>query len=103
MGRRPDVEVEGDAERELRARSRSVREADVGQPGGAEQDRVRRLAHLEGLARQILAGPPVAGGARLHPLEGEPSRPGTATAWSTLSASAITSGPMPSPPTTAIR
>ena len=70
------VEVEGDPERELRRDLGSVREADVGQPGGAEEDRVRRLAHLEGLARQLLAGPPVAGGARLHLLEGELEPPG---------------------------
>ena len=61
------VEVERDPERELRGDLRSVREADVGQPRGAEEDGVRRLADLQGLARELLARPPVAGGARPPP------------------------------------
>ena len=70
-GPEAQIEVERDAQRELGRDLGPVREADVREPGGAEQDRVRRLAHLERLARELLAGAPVAVRPGLHLVERE--------------------------------
>src|SRR5262249_42744799 len=70
-GPKPHVEVQGDPERKLGRDLGPVREADLWEAGGAEEDRVRGLAHFERLARQLFASAPVAAGARFHLLEGE--------------------------------
>src|SRR5207249_3384990 len=67
----PQVEVEDHPERELGRELGAIGKADVGQPRRAEEDGVGGLADLERLARKVLAGPPVAGRARLDLLEGE--------------------------------
>jgi hypothetical protein len=74
------VELERDPQGELGRDLRPVGEADVGKAGRAVEDGVSRLADLEGLAGEVLPGPPVTAGARFHRLERErePGRLGEA-------------------------
>ncbi len=63
------VELEAEAERHLRSDLGAVGKADVGQAGGAEKDRVRPLAEVEGLSGEVFARPPVELRADLRLLE----------------------------------
>src|SRR5262249_45816078 len=72
----PTGGVEGDRRGERGGDLGPVREANVREPRGAEQDRVGRLADVERLARELLSRASVAVGARLDLLEGELEPPG---------------------------
>ena len=71
----------------------------VGSADGTEEDRVELAQLVDRLVGEHLAGPQVAGAAEVVLLRVEGNARGTRA---TLMASATTSGPMPSPPITAM-
>ena len=98
------IEVEDEAQLDLRHDLGVVGIADVRQPAGAEQDGVGLFAQLDRALRHRFAGVAIMAGARrgLGEAEIEPRRQGSAALRRISSAGAITSGPMPSPGSTAM-
>ena len=98
IGPHARVQVERASQRDLGRDLGAVREADVGEPGRAEEDGVDRPAQIERLAGELLAGAAVAGG----PASASSNEKRQPARWARLEdphrLGQTTSGPMPSPP-----
>ena len=98
-----DVLVEAEPQVEEQAFFEDARR-DVGMPHGAQQDSPIRFKLVEHGGRQDLAGSKIALSTEIEVLHFiADALQGRDGLGKTLTASAVTSGPVPSPPTTAIR